>query len=483
MANNANNQEEKGIGEWFKIRELNKTSIPLDKFVEQTRPYMKNIYEETIYKTDDENEKPEARKIPKVKEILVAYEPSGGKVGKKSEFLKSCLRGIHKSGLGEELIEIVNRTMLINPDKEKYRSFENFHEKPKFTHLAREFGCAVAAPIRQILVPGIQCKAFGAVVILWDKNEHTIGPDRRTTDMLSKYASYCYKKLAVTLLKQFVWLDSKCMERVEEQVDHFAETAFSILIIGERGTGKTALATEIHRRSKRPADLFWTIPCSTYSSDVFEVILFGCIKGAFTDAKEDRRGVVEQYNGGTVFLDEIGSLAPSTQEKLLHFLQTKTYKRYGDTKTKQSDVRLIFATNESLPSLIKSRPDGRQKLRRDFVDRIVGLTIVLPPLRKRIGHVGPLAHHFLTGFNDWHGTNIQLAKDGLEQIKKELFKKDKGKRKPYEGGNIHILEKCLETAFAKARYEKHKEITSGDIAYGIGQMDQAWEEFSTGDER
>ena len=385
----------------------------------------------------------------RMKEILVAYEPSGGEVGKKSKFLRSCVRGIDKSDLGEELIRIVNRTMQIDPEK-KCLFFEDFNKKQEFAHLTRAFGCAVAAPIRQEPIPGIKCNVFGAVVILWNQTKHTHSapPNRRVTDMLSTYASFCYKKLAVTVLKPFVWLDSKCMERVKEQVDHFAKTIFSILILGERGTGKTALATEIHRCSQRRTDLFWTIPCSTYSSDIFETVLFGCKKGAFTDAKEDKPGVVEKYNGGTVFLDEIGNLAPTTQEKLLHFLQTKTYTRYGDNKIQHSDVRLLFATNESLSSLIKSRPDGRQKLRRDFVDRIVGLTIVLPPLRKRIGHVEPLAHHFLTRFNDWHGTNIQLAKDGLEQIKKELFEKDKGKRKPYEGGNIHTLEKCLETAFA-----------------------------------
>jgi transcriptional regulator with GAF, ATPase, and Fis domain len=167
-----------------------------------------------------------------------------------------------------------------------------------------------------------------------------------------------------------------------------------VLLTGATGTGKDLAAKAIHYNSGRAARSFVNITCSALPEQLLESELFGHERGAFTDARQQKKGLFETADGGTVFLDEIGEMTPALQAKLLRFLEEKTFKRVGGLADLRVDVRVIAATNRNLEDEVKAG-----KFREDLFYRLQVMPIPLPPLRERRGDVPLLANYFIDRFN------------------------------------------------------------------------------------
>jgi DNA-binding NtrC family response regulator len=170
--------------------------------------------------------------------------------------------------------------------------------------------------------------------------------------------------------------------------------ASTVLLTGETGTGKDLAAKAIHYNSERAARPFVNITASALPEQLLESELFGHERGAFTDARQQKRGLLETADGGTVFLDEIGEMAPGLQSKLLRFLEEKTFKRVGGLADIRVDVRVIAATNRNLESEVRA-----EKFREDLFYRLQVMPILLPPLRERHGDIALLVEHYIDRYN------------------------------------------------------------------------------------
>jgi transcriptional regulator with PAS, ATPase and Fis domain len=173
-----------------------------------------------------------------------------------------------------------------------------------------------------------------------------------------------------------------------------ASPASTVLLTGETGTGKDLAAKAIHYNSDRRARAFVNITCSALPEQLLESELFGHERGAFTDARAQKRGLFETADGGTVFLDEIGEMTPALQSKLLRFLEEKTFKRVGGLNDVRVDVRVVAATNRDLEEEVKT-----SRFREDLFYRLQVMPIHLPSLRERKGDVLVLAAYFIDRFN------------------------------------------------------------------------------------
>jgi two-component system NtrC family response regulator len=178
--------------------------------------------------------------------------------------------------------------------------------------------------------------------------------------------------------------------KILELIGRVAPTDASVLITGESGTGKELVAEALHRNSRRRKGPFVKVNLGGISSTLFESEMFGHVKGAFTDARADRKGRFEMADGGTIFLDEIGEIDPPAQVKLLRVLQDRSYEVLGSSHTRTVDVRVISATNRDLAELV-----AKGQFREDLLYRLNLIAVRLPPLRERRGDVPLLARHFL----------------------------------------------------------------------------------------
>ncbi len=183
------------------------------------------------------------------------------------------------------------------------------------------------------------------------------------------------------------------MQRTLEMAHKVADSAATILIRGESGTGKTVLARAIHSWSRRAGNTFGMVSCPSLSPELLESELFGHVKGAFTGALRDHPGRIAACEGGTLFLDEIGDLPLRLQPKLLRVLEDKEYERVGDLVTRKADVRIIAATSLDLEEAVKER-----RFREDLFYRLNVVEIVVPPLRERREDILPLAERLLAFF-------------------------------------------------------------------------------------
>lgn len=185
--------------------------------------------------------------------------------------------------------------------------------------------------------------------------------------------------------------DSKAMQRVLNLANKAAQSDSNVLIEGETGTGKELFAEYVHKQSARKDKPFVVINCASLPDQLIESELFGHEKGAFTDAKSTKQGLVEIAHGGTLFLDEIGELSLALQPKLLRFLENGEYRRIGGITNLTSNVRVIGATNRNLLEEADSK-----NFRKDLLFRLNVITLTIPPLRERKEDVITLANHFLT---------------------------------------------------------------------------------------
>jgi two-component system, NtrC family, response regulator HydG len=221
------------------------------------------------------------------------------------------------------------------------------------------------------------------------------------------------------------------MQKVLKTIAKVASTEANILILGENGTGKELIAREIHKQSLRSGEVFVNVDMVSFNEGVFESELFGHVKGAFTDAREERAGRFEIASGGTLFLDEIGNLTLSMQTKLLAALQNREIFRIGSNKPVPIDIRLISATNKPLTEMISA---GR--FREDLLYRINTIQIILPPLRKRIEDIPLLADHFLIMYGEkYNKHDLKISKQGMNALIHYSFP-----------GNIRELEHMVEKA-------------------------------------
>ncbi|HVP66525.1 MAG TPA: sigma-54 dependent transcriptional regulator [Anaeromyxobacteraceae bacterium] len=186
---------------------------------------------------------------------------------------------------------------------------------------------------------------------------------------------------------------SPAMQDVIRQVRKVAPLKATVLLTGESGTGKELVARAVHELSPRASFPFVAVNCGAIPADLIESELFGHVRGAFTDASRDKKGLAAEADGGTLFLDEIGELPPQLQVKLLRFLQEEEVRRVGDTRAEKVDVRVVAATARDLGRAVK---EGQ--FREDLFYRLNVVGIRLPPLRERREDIAPLVRHFLVKY-------------------------------------------------------------------------------------
>jgi two-component system response regulator HydG len=232
---------------------------------------------------------------------------------------------------------------------------------------------------------------------------------------------------------------SDAMKQVCAIVERVADSDATVLITGETGTGKELVARALHRRSARAQGPLVTINCAALPENLLESELFGHVRGAFTDARADRKGLLVQAHGGTVLLDEVAEMPPGMQSKLLRALETRSARAVGGSDEIPFDVRLVAATNKDLPTLI-----DEARFREDLFYRINVVQIELPPLRARAGDVLLLAQSFLDRLTSKKG-------GGATRFSKAAAERLLGYAWP---GNIRELRNCVERAFALARFEE-----------------------------
>ncbi|MCD6342189.1 MAG: sigma-54-dependent Fis family transcriptional regulator [Spirochaetaceae bacterium] len=221
------------------------------------------------------------------------------------------------------------------------------------------------------------------------------------------------------------------MEEIFTLIEKAAPTDVPVIITGESGTGKELAANSIHACSSRKGSPFIKLNCAAIPETLMESELFGHERGAFTDARERRKGKFEQASGGTIFFDEIGELNSGTQAKLLRVLQEKEFERLGGSEIISTNVRVLAATNKNLREMVK-----QGSFREDLYYRLSVITLELPPLRERLDDVPVLTDYFLKFFNKRYNKNI----DGVDEKTRRLFSSHDWP------GNIRELKNCLERA-------------------------------------
>jgi two-component system response regulator PilR (NtrC family) len=226
------------------------------------------------------------------------------------------------------------------------------------------------------------------------------------------------------------------MQRIYDLVAQVAATKSNVLISGESGTGKELVARAIHEQSDRAERAFVAVNCAAIPENLLESELFGHVKGAFTGAVQNKAGLFETADQGTLFLDEVGELSPTLQVKLLRVIQEKCIRRVGGTGDRRVDVRLLAATNRELEEEV-----SQGRFREDLYYRLNVIQIGLPPLRERTEDVPLLVHHFMEKYSAELGKPIRgIADDALECLMGYGFP-----------GNVRELENVIERAVALSR--------------------------------
>jgi DNA-binding NtrC family response regulator len=231
---------------------------------------------------------------------------------------------------------------------------------------------------------------------------------------------------------------SAAMREVYDLIEQVAPARSTVLVTGESGTGKEVVARAIHFSSPRAeSGQFVAVNCSNIPSELLESELFGHTKGAFTGAVAAKKGLFEVADGGSIFLDEISTIPPETQARLLRVIQEREFTPLGDTQPHRVDVRIIAATNTDLQRAVKSGD-----FREDLFYRLNVINIHLPPLRNRREDILPLAQHFIRKYNEENGRSIS------DQISPEVLQAIENYPWP---GNVRELETAIERAVIVSR--------------------------------
>ena len=233
--------------------------------------------------------------------------------------------------------------------------------------------------------------------------------------------------------------ESPAMHRLYDQLHRVADSESSILITGESGTGKELVAHSIHRHSRRRDAPFVAVNCAALPETLLESELFGHAKGAFTDARSQRKGLFLEADGGTLFLDEIGEMPTAMQAKLLRALEERRLRPVGGDAERSFDVRVLAATNRDLQAAV-----DEDRFREDLFYRINVIQLELPPLRARGGDILLLAQHFIQRFAKRSGKQIEgLAEPTAEKLLAYAWP-----------GNVRELRNVMERAVALTRYNR-----------------------------
>lgn len=256
--------------------------------------------------------------------------------------------------------------------------------------------------------------------------------------------------------------ESPQMKKIIELIKTVADSDSTVIIRGESGTGKELVAKAIHQNSKRKYFPIITVNCGALSESLLESELFGHEKGAFTGAHFKRKGKFEIANGGTIFLDEIGSISQKTQVDLLRIIETKKFSRVGGNEMVESDFRLITATNEPLEKLIEEN-----KFRKDLYYRLNVITITLPPLRERKQDIPILSNFFLKKYSELMNKEIVgISSNAMDFLLGYDFP-----------GNVRELENTIERAIVIG---KSNEIILDDLSLEITNDSYAFADDAVG---
>src|SRR5881296_3183672 len=225
---------------------------------------------------------------------------------------------------------------------------------------------------------------------------------------------------------------SKNMQELFKMIEVVSPTNSTVLITGESGTGKELVAKAIHLNSPRAEEAFVSVNCGAFTETLLESELFGYVRGAFTGATTNKKGLFEVSDKGTIFLDDVGDTSLAMQVKLLRVLQERTLRRVGGTEETNVDVRIIAATNRDLAAMV-----AESQFREDLFYRISVIPLHIPPLRERRDDIPLLANHFLARLNAAGDKKIgRLSDEALKKIE------------TYEWpGNVRELENAMERAF------------------------------------
>jgi DNA-binding NtrC family response regulator len=260
--------------------------------------------------------------------------------------------------------------------------------------------------------------------------------------------------------------EAPAMRSVMDTVSRIAPSDASVLITGDNGTGKTLIGRQIHLMSRRAQGPFVLVNMGGLSSGVFESEMFGHVKGAFTDAKDERIGRIEMAHGGTLFLDEIGNMPMELQTKLLHVIETGQFEPVGASRSRTSDVRLITATNADLKQAVA---DGT--FRKDLYFRLNTVEVEMPTLTERPEDVGPLSQHFLTRHRQRYGRpGLEFSGAAMKRLA----------RYPWPG-NVreldHVVERAVLLANGTAIEPADLRLDDGDSPFGenrpVATLDEA----------
>ena len=247
---------------------------------------------------------------------------------------------------------------------------------------------------------------------------------------------------------------SESIKQVLEMVAQVAPVDISVLISGESGTGKEIFAKAIHQNSKRSHEPMVTVNCGAIPEGIIESELFGHKKGAYTDAKGDRKGYFETANKGTIFLDEIGETPLETQVKLLRVIESGEFMPVGESKIKKTDVRIIAATNKDLSELV-----SKGKFRQDLFYRLNTVSIMLPSLNQRVEDIALLVERFALEFTRNNDMLYRgFVPEAIRSMKSHLWK-----------GNIRELKNFVESIIV---LEKGERITSEMVEMQLGNKER-----------
>lgn len=268
----------------------------------------------------------------------------------------------------------------------------------------RPSGKTVVAQAAPIIVNGVM---KGSVAVL-----HDISGIKDLTDKLNK-AEQKLRELSYKYKPEDIIGESSAIKAVKKMIEKAAKVPATVLLRGESGTGKELFANSIHAQSKRAGNNFVRVNCAALSDTLLESELFGYEEGSFTGAlKGGKKGLFEEADKGTIFLDEISEISMNTQAKLLRVLQEKEIMRVGSNHPISVDVRIIAATNIDLVSAV-----GLGKFREDLFYRLNILPIMIPPLRERKEDIPLLIRNFIVKFNDEYGRHIlHISEEALDVL-------------------------------------------------------------------